>query len=113
MCQGLPNPDSTVRVLHGRGYQGKEGVTWHGPQASQAQPLAQHGTNQHSEPEGEDVITSPAPQRGTTGQSYLLRRLARDRPDILERVKAGEFKSARAAAIEARDNKAPNPQARG
>lgn len=34
-------------------------------------------------------------------QHYLLRRLARDRPDILERVKAGEFESARAAAIEA------------
>jgi hypothetical protein len=38
--------------------------------------------------------------RGET-QTYLLRRLARDRPDILERVKSGEFRSARAAAIEA------------
>jgi len=27
--------------------------------------------------------------------------MARDAPDVLERVKAGEFKSARAAAIEA------------
>ena len=34
-------------------------------------------------------------------QAYLLRRLARDAPEILERVKAGEFKSARAAAIAA------------
>lgn len=35
------------------------------------------------------------------GQAYILRRLARDAPDVLERVKAGEFKSARAAAIKA------------
>lgn len=33
--------------------------------------------------------------------SYLAGRIARDRPDILERMKAGEFKSVRAAAIEA------------
>ena len=52
---------------------------------SQAQPLAQHGTNQHSEPEGEHVTTSPPPERGN-GQAYLLRRLARDAPDVLERV---------------------------
>ena len=38
--------------------------------------------------------------RGET-QTYLLRRLARDAPEVLERVKAGEFRSARAAAIEA------------
>lgn len=36
-----------------------------------------------------------------TSRDYLLRRLARDRPEILERVKTGEIKSARAAAIEA------------
>lgn len=34
-------------------------------------------------------------------QRYLLQRLARDAPDTLERVKNGEIKSARAAAIEA------------
>jgi hypothetical protein len=32
---------------------------------------------------------------------YLARRIARDRPDILERMKAGEFRSVRAAAREA------------
>ena len=41
------------------------------------------------------------PKRGSNQQAYLLRRLARDAPDILDRVKSGEFKSARAAAIEA------------
>lgn len=33
--------------------------------------------------------------------SYLTRRIARDRPDFLERMKQGEYKSVRAAAIEA------------
>jgi len=65
--------------------------------ASRAQPLAAHGANQHSEP---DVRTEPPKHRGET-QAYLLRRLARDAPDVLERVKTGEIKSARAAAIEA------------
>ncbi len=36
-----------------------------------------------------------------TSQDYLLSRLARDAPEVLDRVKAGEFRSARAAAIEA------------
>ena len=57
-----------------------------------AQPLAEHGGSRC------DVITPGS--RGTS-QPYLLRRLARDAPDVLERVKTGEIKSARAAAIEA------------
>lgn len=65
--------------------------------SSQAQPLEAYGTNQHRE---EDVLTEPPKHRGDT-QAYLLRRLARDAPEVLERVKSGEFKSARAAAIEA------------
>ena len=65
--------------------------------ASRAQPLAAHGANQHSEP---DVRTEPPKHRGET-QAYLLRRLARDAPEVMERVKTGEIKSARAAAIEA------------
>jgi hypothetical protein len=69
--------------------------------AATVQPLARHGANQHTEQKGKDVITSPPQQRGTTSQSYLLRRLARDAPDAFERVQSGEFKSARSAAIEA------------
>jgi hypothetical protein len=34
------------------------------------------------------------------GSDYLTRRIARDRPDILERMKAGDFTSVRKAAIE-------------
>ena len=48
---------------------------------AKAQPLAAHGTNQHREEEGEDVRTEPPTSRGET-QSYLLRRIARDQPDL-------------------------------
>ena len=36
-----------------------------------------------------------------TRSDYLVARIARDRPDILERMKAGEFASVREAAREA------------
>ncbi len=39
-------------------------------------------------------------QSGNRSQ-YLVNRIARDRPDILERMKAGEFVSVRQAAIAA------------
>lgn len=68
--------------------------------ASQVQPLAHHGeigNGRADESRGDDGTST----RGSNSQAYLLRRLARDAPEILERVKAGEFKSARAAAIEA------------
>lgn len=65
--------------------------------AKRAQPQPSLGTNQHSEGGCDDVTPL---DRGNS-QAYLLRRLARDAPDVLERVKAGEFTSARAAAIEA------------
>ena len=66
--------------------------------ASRAQPLAAHGANQHSEP---DLIIEGPTSYGT-GQSYLLRRLARDAPEVLDQIGPDkEFKSARAAAIKA------------
>ena len=36
-----------------------------------------------------------------TSQTYLTARIARDRPDILDRMKAGEYASVRGAAIDA------------
>jgi hypothetical protein len=39
--------------------------------------------------------------KGGNNRNYLAARLKRDHPGIVERVKAGEFKSMRAAAIEA------------
>jgi len=74
------------------------GVRELGASADAAQPLTKHGEigNGRADESRGSVTTSK-----DRGQTYLLRRLARDAPDILERVKAGEFKSARAAAIEA------------
>jgi hypothetical protein len=46
-------------------------------------------------------VVNPAPTKGGNSQSYLASRLKRDRPDIAARVEAGEFKSMRAAAVEA------------
>lgn len=90
-----------VRVLHSQGHQG-EIPREHAlaAAAAQAQPLAHHGEigNGRADESRVDNIKSTD---GGTSQAYLLRRLARDAPEVLERVKAGEFKSARAAAIEA------------
>lgn len=41
------------------------------------------------------------PMRQGDSADYLTARIARDRPDILERMKAGEYKSVRAAALDA------------
>lgn len=72
--------------------------------AAATQPLAQHGeigNGRTGESRVDNVHPKPANQLNSNSQERILRRLARDAPDILERVKAGEFKSARAAAIEA------------
>lgn len=68
--------------------------------ASKTKPLAAHGEigNGRADESRVDLIKST---QGGTSQRYLLQRLARDCPEILDRVKSGEFKSARAAAIEA------------
>jgi hypothetical protein len=47
------------------------------------------GANQHSEPEsgnGDNIPVSSPPPRGTS-LSYAVRRLSRERPDLLDRVK--------------------------
>ncbi|NDG76166.1 MAG: hypothetical protein EBX49_12785, partial [Synechococcaceae bacterium WB8_1B_136] len=64
---------------------------------ARAQPLAEHGTNQHRE----DVTTSPPEDRGNS-QAYLLRRIARDQPKLLDQIGPDKpHRSARAAAIAA------------
>jgi hypothetical protein len=57
-----------------------------------AEPLGSHG--------GTKADHVSFGQHGNS-QSYILRRLARDAPEIFECVKTGKIKSARAAAIEA------------
>jgi len=77
----------------------KCGVTRMTGAAVRAQPLAP--LNTPGPGRGHKTGSDSTPLvRGET-QTYLLRRLARDAPDVLERVKSGEIKSARAAAIEA------------
>ena len=63
--------------------------------AMTATPLGEHGTNQHSE--GVARVASSRRNRS----DYLTARIARDRPDIWERMRQGEFSSVAAAAREA------------
>lgn len=67
--------------------------------AKEAQPIGEHGGDRKSEntDQGSDRTLKA---RGETAD-YLTARIARDRPDVLERMKAGEFTSVRAAAMEA------------
>ena len=66
--------------------------------------LGKSGDNQHTE-RGCDNVTSSS-KRGNQA-SYLTSRIKRDHPEILERMKAGEFKSVRQAALAARIIKEP------
>ena len=66
---------------------------------AKAQPLAAHGeigNGRKDESRGSNATSKDR------GQAYLLRRLARDAPEVLDQIGPDkEFKSARAAAIEA------------
>jgi hypothetical protein len=65
---------------------------------AKAQPLADNGTNQHRE----GFTTSNPPPPTGNSKSYLLRRIARDQPELLDQIGPDkEFRSVRAAAIEA------------
>ncbi len=72
--------------------------------AADAQPLAAPGEIGNGRP-GESRVaighSKPANQLSSNSWDRILPRLARDAPEVLERVKSGELKSARAAAIEA------------
>jgi len=59
------------------------------------------GHNQYSPEELLSNNNSYKINRQGTSADYLARRIARDRPDILERMKAGDYKSVRAAARDA------------
>lgn len=69
--------------------------------AESAKPLAGHGGDRKSEEGNQESTLSHNVDRQGTSADYLTRRIARDCPEVLERMKAGEFKSVRAAAIEA------------
>lgn len=67
---------------------------------AKAQPLAAHGEIGGGHTESRfDVVKSV---QGGNGQAYLLRRIARDCPELLDEIGPGKrFKSVRAAAVEA------------
>jgi hypothetical protein len=64
--------------------------------AEAAEPISQHGGSRVNK-QGDNVTFN---QRGHE-PSYLTARIARDHPDILERMKAGEYTSVRQAALDA------------
>lgn len=66
------------------------------PRASQGRPTAEEQENKVA-----DRHFKPANQVSSESWDRILPRLARDAPEVMERVKTGEIKSARAAAIEA------------
>ena len=70
---------------------------------AKAQPrqLAGAGNGREDESRVADRHSKPTNQLSSDSWDRILPRLARDAPEILERVKSGEISSARAAAIEA------------
>jgi hypothetical protein len=67
--------------------------------------LAGHGEIGNGRSRGYNITSTPAP-RGTD-PAYLVSRLKRDAPEVAERLADGEFRSVRAAAIEAGIVKVP------
>lgn len=67
--------------------------------AEKAVPLVIHGGDRKTIQYNNYNVDIPSIQG--TSPEYLTARIARDRPDILERMKAGEYKSVRSAAIDA------------
>jgi hypothetical protein len=65
--------------------------------AGAALPLPFNGGDRKSEERrNQGSVTT---LKGDRGADYLTTRIARDRPDILERMKAGAYKSVRAGAL--------------
>lgn len=68
--------------------------------AEEPKPQPTRGEVGKGRPLDRSDIIRPKIRNGTDPE-YLTARIARDHPDILERMKAGEFPSVRAAALEA------------
>ena len=70
--------------------------------AEAALPLMPNGGDRKSRDQLDVIkLIASAPISGGTSADYLAARIARDRPDILDRMKAGEYPSVRAAALDA------------
>jgi hypothetical protein len=92
--------EKCLSVVASSSHKMAEKARWFMVELQEKKPLPKHGEigNGRKDESRVDIVKST---EGGNSQRYLLQRLARDAPDTLERVKSGEIKSARAAAIEA------------
>jgi len=97
-----------VRVLHQRGNRGAvtaEQALEAKAQAAKAQPLAEHRRPTAGEQEANKVAnghSKPINQLSSNSQERILRRIARDQPELLDQIGPDKpHRSARAAAIAA------------
>lgn len=90
--------------LKGKGYAEARSAQ---ERAKKAKPQPTPGGDRRSEEAKADQGANGTLKRGSNQAGYLTARIARDRPDILERMKAGEYRSVRQAAIEAGIVKVP------
>lgn len=65
--------------------------------AEEALPIGGHGGDRKTENAASTLFNNVDRQRGTSSEYYTAR-IARDAPEVLEQMKAGAFKSVRAAA---------------
>jgi hypothetical protein len=96
--------DEGVRIIEAENHQGPIPRDRALAAATSAKPLAKHGEIGNGRSRGSISIST-----GKRDADYLTARIARDRPDILEEMKAGKYRSVRAAAIEAGIIKVPTP----
>ena len=68
--------------------------------AKESEPIAAHGGDRDTKESKQGYRDNLASIRGTSPE-YLTARIARDRPDILQKMQQGEYPSVRAAAIDA------------
>jgi hypothetical protein len=64
--------------------------------AQQPATLFDVGRPTREEQEGNKPVNNRFTEYSSTGADYLTARIARDHPDILDRMKVGEYKSVRA-----------------
>lgn len=67
--------------------------------AQQPATLFDWGRPTREEQEDDKGVVHTFIERGSGNADYLASRIARDRPDILAHMRAGEYKSVRAAAL--------------
>jgi hypothetical protein len=96
------NISKIVRLLKGGEVEAVQAAI----KAAREKPLAEHGGDRKSV---EQVDNINLKSKGGTDTDYTLRRLARDKPELLDKIEAGEL-SVNAAAISAGIRRKPTPE---